>query len=103
MYTANDKQVGGTHYKGDDKNEIQHWDYCWIKKFDPFQYQITKYVERWRRKNGLEDLRKARHFLDKYIELAETEYEGTPKQTEVDAEPGTRYVDQDSSRQARSR
>jgi hypothetical protein len=28
-------------------------------------------VERWKLKNGVEDLHKARHFLDKYIELNE--------------------------------
>lgn len=29
---------------------------------------MTKYVSRWRRKNGLQDLEKARHFLEKLIE-----------------------------------
>jgi len=67
---ANDRQVGGDHYRGHD---VQHWDYAWMKRFDPFQYQITKYVERWRKKNGVQDLRKALHFLEKYIELAEAE------------------------------
>lgn len=66
--SANDYQVGGEHYR---KNgaDIQHWDYATMKKFDMFQYQITKYVERWRDKNGIIDLEKARHFLDKYIEV----------------------------------
>jgi hypothetical protein len=40
------------------------------------QYQITKYVMRWKDKHPtvekrIEDLKKARHFLDKYIEDAE--------------------------------
>lgn len=65
---ANDRQVGGDHYQGSD---VQHWDYAWGHDFDFFQYVITKYVERHKRKNGLEDLRKARHYLDKYIELLE--------------------------------
>jgi hypothetical protein len=30
---------------------------------------ITKYVERCWKKHGLQDLKKAKHFLDKYIEL----------------------------------
>lgn len=30
---------------------------------------ITKYVDRWRDKNGLEDIDKAIHYLQKYREL----------------------------------
>ena len=66
--SANNTQVGGKHYKGE---TIEHWDYCWARKFDFFQYQITKYVERWRKKGGVQDLKKAQHFLQKYIELLE--------------------------------
>jgi hypothetical protein len=40
---------------------------------DFFQYQITKYVSRAKKKNGLEDLKKAQHFLEKYIEVVEAE------------------------------
>jgi hypothetical protein len=29
----------------------------------------VKYVSRWKNKGGLEDLKKARHYLDKLIEL----------------------------------
>lgn len=70
---ANDVQVGGTHYGPG--NQIQHWDLSVMFKWDPFQYQITKYVMRWKDKHAtpekrLEDLKKARHFLDKYIEVA---------------------------------
>ena len=64
---ANKLQIGGNHYKMGDHEE--HWDRAWRLGWDPFQYQITKYVERWKKKGGIEDLRKARHFLDKYIEL----------------------------------
>lgn len=65
--TANNRQVGGDHYRKHDA--MQHWDYAVAKKFDMFQYQITKYVERWRDKNGTQDLEKALHFLEKYIEV----------------------------------
>jgi hypothetical protein len=30
---------------------------------------VVKYVSRWRVKGGVEDLRKARHFIDLLIEL----------------------------------
>jgi hypothetical protein len=68
MTKANDRQVGGDHYRKNG-SEVQHWDYARMKNFDFFQYQITKYVERWKDKNGIIDLEKARHFLDKYIEV----------------------------------
>lgn len=63
--SANKRQVGGRHYK----SYIEHWDYVAANDLDYFQGQITKYVARWKLKGGLEDLQKARHFLDKYIEI----------------------------------
>lgn len=65
--SANDRQVGGAHYMG----SIQHWDFAAQRGYDYFQGQITKYVDRWKNKNGLQDLKKAQHFLEKYIELVE--------------------------------
>ena len=82
---ANERQVGGEHYK----SPIQHWDYVAANDLDYFQAQITKYVTRWKKKNGLQDLQKARHFLDKYIELQEEGH-----RHEADGEPGPGYVNQ---------
>lgn len=67
--SANDRQVGGEHYKAPGK--VEHWDIVAQHNLDYFQGQITKYVMRWKKKNGVQDLEKARHFLDKYIELAQ--------------------------------
>ena len=67
---ANEEQVGGDHYKK--HGDMQHWDVVVKFGLDYFQGQITRYVFRWRDKNGLEDLRKARHYLDKYIEVQES-------------------------------
>ena len=64
--SANSRQVGGAHYR----SAIQHWDWCAANDLDYFQGQITKYVARWKEKNGFEDLLKAQHFLEKYIEVA---------------------------------
>jgi hypothetical protein len=64
MSDANSRQVGGNHYAG----EYQHWDFV---EDVPLRYlpgQATKYVSRWRKKNGRQDLEKAIHFLDKCIE-----------------------------------
>lgn len=63
--SANEMQVGGNHYQ----TAIQHWDYVVANDLDYFQGQITKYITRWRKKNGVHDLYKARHFLEKYIEV----------------------------------
>ena len=71
MAEANDIQIGGDHYKKGGGEE--HWDRAYRLKYDPFQYIITKWVERWRDKGGIQDLEKARHAIDKYIEVATAE------------------------------
>jgi hypothetical protein len=64
---ANARQVAGTHYKR--SGAVEHWDIVAQHGLDYFQGQITKYVMRHKYKNGLQDLQKAQHFLEKYIEL----------------------------------
>ncbi len=66
---ANERQVGGDHYKN--PGGIEHWDLVVAWDLDYFQAQITKYVARWKKKGGVEDLKKAAHFLEKYIEVAD--------------------------------
>ena len=88
--SANDRQVGGDHYKGDS----QHWDWAWDNDLDYFQGQITKYVARWKDKNGIQDLQKAQHFLEKYIEL-EYPHGGIVPQGDGDEDATSGYVDQD--------
>lgn len=63
---ANERQIGGDHYKVGGE---EHWDRVERLQLDYFQGQITKYVERAWQKNGIQDLEKARHFLEKYIEI----------------------------------
>lgn len=65
---ANEHQVGGNHYKTASGKE--HWDIVEEFNLDYFQGQISKYLFRWKSKGGIQDLEKARHFLDKYIEIA---------------------------------
>lgn len=65
MATANDTQVAGTHYK----TEYQHWDLVWDTGMGYFPGQITKYLFRHSKKNGLQDVQKALHFATKYAEL----------------------------------
>lgn len=59
---ANSTQVAGTHYA----SEYQHWDFVLNGLGGRyFEGQVTKYVFRWRKKNGIQDLEKALHFLAK--------------------------------------
>lgn len=67
---ANQRQVGGDHYKNGSK--MEHWDIVVAHQLDYFQAQILRYVMRHKKKNGLEDLKKAQHFIQKYIEIVET-------------------------------
>ncbi len=53
-------QEGGSHYKG---FPIQPIDYAEENKLTATEFSIVKYVTRHRTKNGLEDLKKAMHFL----------------------------------------
>ena len=65
--SANDIQHGGTHYR----TEYQHWDLLPDMHYSEEYYLgcATKYVTRYKKKNGIEDLRKAHHFISKLIEL----------------------------------
>lgn len=60
------KQVGGQHYK--DK-AIQPVQYIHANKIGYFEGNVIKYVTRWRDKNGLADLEKAKHYIELLIEL----------------------------------
>lgn len=63
---ANKTQVGGAHYA----SEFQHWDFVRELVLDYWQGCATKYVSRWRKKNGVEDLQKALHYVAKRRENA---------------------------------
>lgn len=64
--SANETQVGGAHYQ----TPIQPWDFILANGLGFLEGNIVKYVTRWKQKGGVEDLRKARHYLDKLIETA---------------------------------
>lgn len=65
---ASERQVGGEHYR---KHRIQVWDIWKEYDLNAFEGAIIKYVLRHRDKNGIEDLKKARHTLDALIEFEE--------------------------------
>ncbi len=64
--TALTVQEGGNHYKD---MPIQPVEYIHVNKLGYFEGCVIKYVSRWKKKNGIEDLKKARHFIDLLIEL----------------------------------
>ena len=47
------------------------WDYSAQHNLDFFEGNVIKYVTRWRHKNGIQDLKKAKMYLDKYIKIQE--------------------------------
>lgn len=64
-------QVGGEHYA---KHKIQPWDVWDEYDLDRYTANVIKYLLRGGDKPGntrLQDLRKARHYLDKAIEMEE--------------------------------
>jgi len=63
--SANDTQVGGTHYQ----KKIQVWDFIVQNEIPYLEGCVIKYVSRWRDKGGIEDLRKAQHYIQKLIEV----------------------------------
>lgn len=54
-------QVGGTHYAG----KYQHWDWAIDVRLGYLEAAATKYLFRWYKKGGIEDLEKARSYLIK--------------------------------------
>lgn len=63
---ANDIQHGGSHYKG---AKLQHWDIVARNGIGYLEGCSSKYFSRWRNKNGLEDLLKGLHYIDKILEM----------------------------------
>lgn len=61
-----DMQQGGNHYKD---LKIQPVEYIHGNNIPYLEGNVIKYVTRWRSKNGVEDLLKAKHYIDLIIEL----------------------------------
>ena len=64
--TANDDQIGGRHHI---EKAIQPWDFIVQNNMGYLEGCIIKYVSRYKEKNGIEDLIKASHYLEKLIEV----------------------------------
>lgn len=62
---ANAVQHGGGHYK---QFKYETWDVILDWKLGYLDGNAVKYLSRWRHKGGVEDLRKAAHYIQKLIE-----------------------------------
>ena len=98
--SANENQIGGSHYKTGGK--AQHWDFVYeYLEGDYLLGAATKYVFRFGKKGdklkSIEDLQKAIHFIQKKIEMTQTEISNDCQHSfnlfEGDATSG--YVNQD--------
>jgi len=67
--SALEKQVSGSHYR--DKG-IQPIVYIHANNLGFCEGNVVKYVTRWKDKNGIADLEKAKHYIELLIQL-ETE------------------------------
>ena len=63
---AIDEQVGGSHYK---QFQIQPAEFCYKNNIPYLEATAIKYLCRWKDKGGVEDLQKAKHFIDLLIEF----------------------------------
>ena len=59
-------QVGGDHYKS---LKIQPVEFIHANHIPYLEGNVIKYVTRWKDKNGIADLEKAKHYIDLLIEL----------------------------------
>lgn len=60
-------QVGGNHYKV----SIQPVEYILRNELGFCEGNVIKYITRYKNKNGLEDLKKAKHYIEILIESYE--------------------------------
>jgi hypothetical protein len=95
--SANEKQIGGNHYKS--TSIPDHWDIVDALEWDYFIANATKYLWRLGKKNPtlegqLQDLEKSIHYLEKKRELLKRDIE-LENQLELLTGPTRAYVNQD--------
>lgn len=71
---ALDTQVGGKHYK---QFVIQPAEFCYKNNIPYLEATAIKYLCRWRDKGGIQDLEKAKHFIDLLIEFQDANTQRT--------------------------
>ena len=71
IVTADARQVGGHHYSG---KAVQPWDAMrsWMtpEQFEGYlRGNVIKYIARYPDKSGIEDVKKAQHYMEKLLEV----------------------------------
>lgn len=64
--SALDVQIGGTHYKD---MGIQPIEYIQANALGFFEGNAIKYLTRWKSKGGIQDLEKAKHYIEMLVEF----------------------------------
>lgn len=59
------KQIGGDHYKN---MPLQPWEIIKKNNLNFWEGNALKYLLRYKSKNGIQDLEKAKHYIDYLIE-----------------------------------
>jgi len=75
---ASETQVGGEHYRS---KEVQPWTamQSWMsaEEFEGFlRGNVIKYIARYKDKDGVRDVLKARHYLERLLEHIDRNNEG---------------------------
>lgn len=73
LYMSEAREIGPKHYKG---LGYEPWDIMYSnftnEEFEGYlRGNVVKYILRYPSKGGVDDLRKARHYIDRLIELKE--------------------------------
>ena len=63
---AENRQIGGNHYKD---MVIQPTEFIHRNNLSFIQGNVIKYICRYKSKNGIQDLKKAKHYIDLLIEF----------------------------------
>lgn len=66
------EQVGGSHYK---TMKIQPLEYALQNDLGICEHAVIKYVSRYKVKGGIQDLEKARHYIEILLERANAQLE----------------------------
>lgn len=93
MVKANDKQVAGSHYK----SAIEPWDAIEEWGLGYLDGSAVKYLARWRKKNGVEDIMKAIHFLEKLVEVENDRLQHSHNKVRTDDQGDEKTVAEEST------
>lgn len=82
---ANEKQIAGDHYKK--YGDLQPWDVVIKWNLGYLEGTALKYIARWRDKGGIDDIKKAIHFLEKLVEIHSPAANTNPTYAGVTSKP----------------